>query len=196
VDLALPRRVLPQPTPNIYPGGDCGACVLSGLLRLGSVADAYDYKDGKREPFLRSEMYSALWQAKSEGKIDRVCDAVPIFLPFGGLDNAAFGLPAHCASLDWFRYIRMAFDAGYYGIAQVSHDLKGVAVAETNHWVLLCGWRERRVPHPTVEGAASIEQEILISDSARSTAGEHWVEKDTFLRDWGGYSALLARPTP
>ena len=33
-ELILPLRVVPQPTPQINKGGDCGACVLAGLSGL------------------------------------------------------------------------------------------------------------------------------------------------------------------
>jgi hypothetical protein len=195
--VVLPRRVVRQPTPGIVPGGDCGACVLAGLLGLPDVRAAYDYKDpGDQQltPFARGEMYSALHTALAQERVDRIVSAVPLFLPYAGADGMAFGAPGHMASLDWFYYMRMAFDAGYYGLAEVSHKREGVQVAETDHWVLLCGYREFSRPHETLEGASTIEEQILVSNSAKSAEPETWVEKSVLLRDWGGYNALLARP--
>ena len=47
--IILPRRVAPQPSPAIVPGGDCGACVLAGLFGI-TVADAYAMQDPDERP--------------------------------------------------------------------------------------------------------------------------------------------------
>jgi hypothetical protein len=60
-----------------------------------------------------------------------------------------------------------------------------------DHWVLICGARLRG---PGDDRPGRVYQEVLVSDSARSTAGESWVDAHDLLRDRGGFNLLLARP--
>lgn len=194
--VVLPRRVVPQPTPGIVPGGDCGACVLGGLLEL-SPERVYDDLREKRESIHYSEMTRLLRVAVSRGLARAAIDEPAIWLPFNGCAGFyGFGLQARECAHAWFAYVRMALDGGYYGIAHVDHD-RNVASPrgrETNHWVAIVGARERFVPHPTMAGCGSYEQEVLVSCSARSTPDEEWVDRTTFLRERGGLDVLFVRP--
>lgn len=48
--LILPLRVVPQPIPAIYVEGDCGACVLAGLLGIG-IQEVYK-RNGRIRPVI------------------------------------------------------------------------------------------------------------------------------------------------
>ena len=182
----LPLRVIPQPTPALNADGDCGACVLGGLLNL-SVREAYSIYGDAIEPFSWSAMRTSLFAAKSKGKIDRLIADTPEWSVHEF--TLIFGKPAYTVSLQWFNYIRMGMDAGYYAIANVSHAKDGI---NPDHWVLLCGARE--VNRDLSDGVATIDKELLVSCSSRTTPDEEWVKTGDFLRDWGGYNAILARP--
>lgn len=188
----LPRRVLPQPKPAISPGGDCAACSLGGLLGFLSVQEVYEkFSSGLARGTTWSEARDRLYEAKAEGLIDRLVTDVPVWPPEWQA-KMTWGLPGWSMSLEWFAYMTMAFDAGYYGLTSISH--KGLGpVTHTDHSVLLCGVREREEP-VIVEGkklANKIIQELLVSCSSK---GDYWVEVNEFLERSGGFNVLLARP--
>jgi hypothetical protein len=168
--------------------------VLGGLFGL-TVPEVYERLcEGKQKAISQGPMRSALYEAKSLGLADRIVPtparwpraAEGYFDDFGGLASR------HC--LEWWAYLRMAFDAGYYAIAEVDSERKG-PVAQPDHWVLIVGVRERWVPRPADRGGgADIENEVLVSCSSRKTPDEEWVGAGDFLLRRGGYNALLARP--
>jgi hypothetical protein len=190
-EIVLPRRVVPQPMPFIASGGDCGACVLAGLLDL-PVAEIYPelMHDKAVEGFSWHDMRQALYEAQARGLFDRIDDEVPSWHCHTA--NMQFGRPASMQSLAWFSRLLMAVDAGYYAICSVNQAKAGPD-GVCDHWVLIVGARERR--GDLSGGAARIYQELLVSCSARSTPDEEWVEVNEFLRTRGGFNALLCRPT-
>ena len=192
-EIILPRRSPRQPNPKVYAGGDCGACVLSGLTGL-SVADVYAKAQdgGKVSPFSWPEMIQALHGLLSEGYFKHVITSCPNWIT--EVYRAPFGFEAAQMNLEWFDYVRLAIEAGYYAICEVCVDGNRAGrrpVLETNHWVLLCGVRVRREPNKAVAGAFNILPEVLVSDSAKSQPPERWVGSQDFLRRHGGFTPLL-----
>lgn len=190
----LPLRSARQPAPAINKGGDCGFCCVAGILQI-SVGEAYQFFPKKEEDGSGNRglswygMRELLWSLVTEHqKLDRIIDRVPFWMASSGLRQ----FDMHCDNLAWFAYARMAIDAGYYGLASIRHDGTGPLV-DSDHWVLFCGARERREPHPTVQNASVIKQEILASCSATCPAGK-WVEPREYLRRHGGFNALWVRP--
>ncbi len=183
-ETVLPRRAVPQPHPHVVKNGDCGACVLGGALGL-PVEEVYDRLKSGRECINRGEMARMLRVACHEGIADRMIEAPaewPSYQHFG----QPFGRLAYLQSLDWFNYVRMAIDAGYYGLAEV--NLSYSVPHETDHWVLICGAR--------TEGGVvgkKLTGEVLVSCSARNPSGE-WVEAREFLKERGGFNLLFVRP--
>lgn len=195
-EIVLPRRVVPQPTPPIVPGGDCGACVLAGVLGL-SVAEVYARLRGKTESIYFGEMGRILRVCDSQELADGAIDEPAFWLPFNGdAGMYSFGIQARDCVRGWVNYLRMALTAGYYGIAHVdfNRDVASKRGRETNHWVLLAGLRARWAPHATVAGARTLVEEVLVSCSARSSPDEEWVDVHDFLRERGGLDLLLVRP--
>ncbi len=190
-EIVLPRRVVQQPTPHLNPGGDCGACVLGGLFGI-EVGDAYKLADrDKIAPISHSKMRSALWESSSRGLADRIV-VEPARWPNPGegyFDD--FGHLAGRNAIEWWTYLRLACDAGYYGIAEVDSNKGGPYGGGTDHWVLLCGIR-RTCPPDSQSGA--IHQDVLVSCSSTKTPDEEWVDAGDFLRHRGGFNMLLARP--
>lgn len=179
-EIVLPRRSRPQPHPELRKGGDCGGCALGGALGL-EVAEVYKAFD--TEGITNGhEMARCLRCAAMYGHADRILDVHAEWDYRTGCD--AFGHPAYFQYLPWFNYIRMAIDAGYYGVAMVNYE--GTGEPETNHWILVCGARtEGTVSGKTITG------EVLVSCSVR---GEKWYEARHFLKQMGGYDTLLVRP--
>lgn len=183
----LPRRVVPQPTPNIFPAGDCGACVFGGLVAI-SPAEVYRrFHDDKRSSLSWFEMRSALHQADGE-LLDRINVDPPMLWPPCHESQLTFGMPALNQALGWFSFARMAIDAGYYGLAEVDYAKTGRA---PDHWVLLCGHRE---VWPARNEGGPIHPQLLVSCSARSSPDEEWVNVHDFLEKRGGFHAFWARP--
>jgi hypothetical protein len=184
----LERRAHAQPKPHIVALGDCGACVLGGALGI-SIERVYNELVGKRETISHHEMRRLL-RVAAPGLADRLIEDPAEWRSATAASMAAFGRPADYESLAWFNYVRMAVDAGYYGLAQVDFARQGGrARGGPAHWVLICGARTKGA----VTGEV-LTGEVLVSCSARNPAGE-WIEARTFLRDCGGYNVLFVRPT-
>lgn len=179
-ELVLPRRARRQPSPWICKGGDCGACALGGALDL-DVADLYS-RFSSEGITNRGEMGRCIRCASSYGFADRIIDT-PAEWPACRYMHS-FGSPAVHEGLCWFNHVRMAIDAGYYGVAMVDFEQKGGP--ETNHWVLIAGARTK----------GSVVGEVLTGDVliTCSVTGERWIEAREFLRTMGGYDALFVRP--
>lgn len=180
-ELVLPRRSLKQPGPYICVGGDCGACALGGALGFADVPAVYAEFDTKGMTN-RTEMGRCIRVASSHKLADRIIDTPAEWPAARYMDS--FGYPAWQEALPWFQSVRMAIDAGYYGITEVDYD--GHSGPETNHWVLIAGARTK--------GAVSNEVmtgEVLISCSVH---GEGWYEARDFLKRFGGYCVLFVRP--
>lgn len=192
-EVVLPRRVKPQPSPALYPAGDCGACVLGGVLDL-EVSDVYAkfQRDGKIEPFSHMEIKQACYRAQADGRLDRLITDVPRWPAPDSL--IAFGEGSWMRSLEWFQYIRMAIDAGYYALCAVNSEAGGpFHPASTDHFVMLVGARTRE-DWPEGQKFGRMHQELLVSCSSTSRPSSGWVAVHDFLRDRGGYNAILARP--
>lgn len=187
-EVTLPRRVVPQPTPNIHEGGDCGACVLAGLLGV-TPAEVYPLCeiDPAKQDISFERMRQALHDAKHRGDFDRINIDSPEW-PQRIASMRTYGSASWTQAMDWFNYVRMAFDAGYYALANVQHAKQGGA---PDHWVLLAGARE---VYPDGDKGGVIHQQVLVSCSARSTPDEEWVEVREFLEKRGGFNVYLARP--
>lgn len=187
--IVLTRRVVPQPTPFLYPGGDCGACVLGGITGqpLDAVYKNFQPKEPKPNTFSWYEMRSALHLGNANGFFDRIIVDTPIWRdPIESM--AQWGSPSWTQTLEWFAYVRMAFDAGYYALAMVNHSKQG-PWQPPDHWVMLCGARSI---YP--EEAGAIDHEVLVSCSSRATPDEEWVEVGDFLKERGGFNCFFARP--
>lgn len=188
----LPKRAVKQVIPKVYQYGDCGACVLAGLIGWTDVSLVYErlQENGKIEPFSHPTMRSALWRAKSLGLICKLVDNFPIWPIYKS--HMTWGNVSWKQNLEWFDYISMAIDGGYYGIASININGDGPCV-DTDHMVLICGTRERSEPNQYVEGAKIIIQEILVSCSAHHPEGQ-WYEVIDFLKNRGGFNCYLAKP--
>lgn len=178
--IVLPKRVPLQPDPPYVLGGDCGACVLAGLLDH-SVDEVYSDIKGDLCPFSRSDMLDALWTAYERGELDRLVPHVPIWPDYRQVHT--FGFPSWDMSEQWYQYVKMGIDGGYYGVAFVVYDQQG-AYVDGDHWVLLCGTREK-----------AETPEILVSCSSPDTPNEEWVTVTEFLKRRGGYPVIMARPS-
>lgn len=196
-EVVLPRRVQPQPTPDINPGGDCGACVLGGALGI-SVERVYDELKGERASIAHYEMGRMLRVAESNGLADRIVDRPAYFRQdFAGGGLAVFGEPAWLAAHAWHKYVQAMVDAGYYGIAQVDHSRKGLDGDGSNHWVLICGARtgiKWKIDNRGI-GSGEYIKDVLVSCSARSSGmRDEWLDATDFLKYRGGYNLLFIRP--
>jgi hypothetical protein len=138
-------------------------------------------------------MDAALWTAKRDGLVDRFIADVPMWPQNAHPPFSEWGLHGGLQNLEWHAYVRMAIEAGYYGLAMVDIDKRGPFGGGTNHWVLICGARERWVPFADGGGAHG-HNEVLVSCSSRRTPDEEWVDAGDFLKERGGFNVILARP--
>jgi hypothetical protein len=139
-------------------------------------------------------MNEALTHALWEGLLDRLVSDIPTWSVWD--PQKTWGLASWGMFPEWFRYVRMGLDAGYYGLASVRFDQKGPG-GETDHIVLICGAREKSIP--IEEGGKTlgyrIDQEILVSCSSTSSPPEEWIETKKFLLERGGFNIILVRPS-
>lgn len=188
IEIVLPRRVLPQPVPFVVDGGDCAACVLGSICGM-SVREIYsefaNAIGGDRPHGLGFEdIRNVLHEAMARGIIDRFVVFQPMwFIPDG---RCSFGVPGWNLKLQWFEYLLMAMDAGYYGLANVVFDKKG-PFATPDHFVMIVGARM------FVEDNA-FKMQILVSCSSTKTPDVEWVNVDDFLKQRGGFNIIYARP--
>jgi hypothetical protein len=193
-EIVLPRHVPRNPEPKIYLGGDCGACVLSALTNI-PVAEIYAIArdDKKVSPFGLQNMISALNTLGRQYFYHHIT-TFPNWI--NEVYRWPFGFSACQMNLAWFDYVRVAIEAGYYGICEVNMrgegDLNGRG-CETDHWVLLCGVRITKHP-ATIPGAFMLDDEVLIRDSSRTMPAERWMESSDFLIRHGGFQTILVKP--
>jgi len=193
-EVVLPLRVSPQPSPGIISGGDCGACVLAGLFGV-SVEVAYDEYIEERRELAEGTLCSAISKAESEGLVDRCLLASPFWIERIHSPLSAFGVLGVRMALQYSHYVLMALDANYYGICTVREgrlDEKSEQRGDTNHWVLICGYRERWID--LGKGVRRCDQEILISCSATNPDG-YWIGVRKFLATKGGFMIKTVRVT-
>lgn len=184
----LDRRVVKQPSPKIFNGGDCGACVLAGLFNK-SPQWVYDELQGEVKPFSHITMEMALSKASSVGVLSRRIRQVPHW-PSDDY-QLTWGSPSWLQDQHWAEYISMAIDAGYYGIAHINMDGNG-PLRETDHLVLICGYKEEVIP--VLDGkAGKYQHSILVSCSARHPEGK-WYEVSDYLKHYGGFNCHLVKP--
>lgn len=185
----LPRRAAPQPAQRFNLSGDCGACCLSGLFDL-PLSEVYQhFMDGPPRGFSWPAMKQALHLASGMGLAEQVVTEVPTWPVYDA--HRAWGSLGLSQAVGWRGYVRMALEAGYYGLAEVDFSKSGPG-SLPDHFVLLCGIRQ--VEKALAGGGAVINTELLVSCSAAHPQGV-WVEDLEFLRRWGGFHVLLARPT-
>ncbi len=190
--IILSRTIAPPPKPALNQLGDDGACVLAGLLEV-TVANVYaEYGSPSRiTEFNYQAMRSALLKANTQGFLDRVIVDNPFWVAERSMTT--FGLPAYLQVHGWFGYVRMAIDAGYYGLALVDNRRRGPNGPGANHWVLVRGARHRE--ERTLSGGAVLHHnEIFVSSPAVGEI-EGWIEVAEFLTRHGGFNLFLARPT-
>ena len=183
-EVVLPRRVLKQPDPLLCKIGDCGACVLGGIMDI-PAQEIYDTFNPGPKHFSYWDMRRSLHQAEAIGLLDRICTEPPYWPSYEA--TRQWGSPGWEQGYYWFNWIRMAMDAGYYAIAAVDMEKRGAEHNHINHWILLCGAR-------TIKKGNAIETEVLVSCSAKTTVDEEWVDIFEFLKKRGGFNCFLARP--
>lgn len=192
-EVILPLRAHAQPSPKHVPLGDCGACVLGGLMSL-SVDEAYAFvRNGDPRPIGWQDMRAALDVGEATGRFDRAMTDVPLWPHAVPSMCLTWGLTASWQSRAWWGYVTTAMDAGLYGLACVSSKGAGSDSEGPDHWVLIVGYREWS--EVTDSGSTLIHTELLVSCSARHPEGQ-WVSRNDFLRRWGGFNTLWARPAP
>lgn len=205
--IVLPRRVIKQPMPQINKGGDCGACVLGGIIKIKGddssvkVAKVYvTYCESEAKSISQPKMLNILYNVKANGIIEEFIHNVPIWQRPDSVSQ--FGSPGWTMAAQWYQYIKMAIRAGYYGMAMVTSRGRGND-SELDHWVMICGFRQREIPNPhtrnsedpKIRESTIITQEILISNSSTKAKDERWIEARDFLKRFGGYNAILVLPT-
>lgn len=199
-EIILPRRAVPQPSPGLSAGGDCGACVIAGVLGI-SVAEAYELQDKDERPVnAKDQPYPFSWQGMGhalkcwgrDALTDGVITETPLWPWEAWHNNMPWGLVGWQQNMAWWNYVRMGLLGGFYGIIQMDIDGRG-PMFDHNHWQLICGARLNFVPHPTMDGCGRYDQDILVSCSARHPEGK-WYDSRTFLRERGGFNVIMVRP--
>ena len=102
--------------------------------------------------------------------------------------HAQFWRPAFTNSMNWYENMKSFIDRGWVGIASIAHNSDGHITGHTDHLVLIVGYEENWVDHPTVPGSRSRTDRVILSCSARN---ERYTEDKTdFLKFRGGYNAI------
>ncbi len=197
-EVVLPRRVLKQPRPPIRGEGDCAACAFGGILGWKDVEEVYDRAGDVANRF---EMWSALSGLRGEGEVDAFLADTPLWVPVMHSLGMPWGLASWDVPLQWFAYVRMGLEAGYYALTSVIHDRRGPVDLEkgrlyygkTDHAVMIVGARAYWVEGHVKKSRRQIT-EVLVSCSARSSPDLEWVDVHEFLAERGGYGVVMIRP--
>lgn len=185
--LTLTLRPLPQPEPATVTGGDCAACVLAGLSNR-PLADIYELARPNLPPdgLNWSETVAALQRLTERGHIDRAITAVPNWPVEPALSY--WGASGYPAFVEWYSYVRLGLEAGYYGVI-FTHIAPSAQANEINHVELICGARER--PVDDADGSYSAV-EVLVACPKRHN--ERWLSALELLRLHGGWNVILVKP--
>lgn len=182
-------RPLLQSTGRVLEGGDCGYCCVAGVFGFPTILAAYeDVERLTGEP--RAQMYAFKLHRYLEKRGVPVTELRPEF------DYYKPGMtPYPWLNGNWPRMVRSQIDDGRVLLTSIRFDGGGpvcsaVEVAsESDHMVLINGWRERLVP--LTGGASRIDQEIRVGCSVR---GDYWVEWQRWLYRYGGYCCVPLTP--
>ena len=191
--VVLPKRVVQQPKPQIHKGGDCAACVLAGLVGMTVeeiYTDVYEQELDKVRAPSWIEMVRYLTKLYYDGELDRFITDTPYWSSNDA--QRTFGDTFARQSSEWFKYVVMALDAGYYGLLNYSFDGKGPH-SYPDHFVMVVGARAKSKKIRNKAGWR-VEQSLLISCSSSKTKAEFWVTLGRLARDHGGFNIMLARP--
>jgi hypothetical protein len=190
----LPKRVVQQPRPRIFKGGDCGACVLAGLVGF-TVEEIYTEIYEQEIDSVQAPSWLCMIKYLTKLYYDKELDRLITDVPFWPSSNAqrTFGDGFVRQGYEWFKYVIMALDAGYYGIMNYSMA-GGGPYSSPDHYVLLCGARSKSRKIKGKSGWKT-ENQLLISCSSRKTSkNAFWIELSKLSRDHGGFNIILARP--
>lgn len=187
----LPYRSV-KPDQPIYPGGDCGACCLSSILNIPHQS-VYDLK-GEVHPIRASEIIDMC------ENFDFLYNDAPPKMSrssrFIFRQVNSFGFPGYKNALNWWDNMRRFLSKGYVGMSQVAHNRDGHITGQTDHWVLIVGFKETWTPIYSNEGGkflgSSRNDIVVISCSA--TGGLYEEEKEEFLKFRGGYNTIYIKP--
>ena len=189
VEVILSRRAVAYDHPPL-PHEESGACVLAGLLLTTPRQIYAQYLEGPARPLFWPDVARVLQQAQEDGQLDRVISTVPQWpVPPESMYYGALGWQQAEA---WYAYLRLACDAGYYGLANVSLTGRGPGRGPGG-WVLLCGVRESTPPERNYRRRQVPDRQVLVSSPGGSAEGV-WEDVTSFLRRRGGFNSLLARP--
>jgi hypothetical protein len=220
--VVLPNSPPKNPQPSLSEGGDCGACVLAGILGT-TVSAAYEfhasgqYYGGKDIPkvscFNNHSMKRTLesltddiglnkMNGHSCAPLEHVVTDIPLWLVGQHHDicGMAFGVSASMQSSAWSDYVRAMLSAGYYGICQVydgghkvSDESKFRQYGMTNHWVMIAGWQYVYYKGET-SNSGHYAPEVGIRNSSHANPDEQWIPIGDFLKYWGGFGVMWALP--
>lgn len=188
IEVVLDRRCILQPKPAFHVSGDSGACVLASILG-SDPQDIYDQFIGSVRPLSRDDVIYVLQKADTDNLIDRLVTATPHWaLPEFRL---SYGYTSWQLSDEWFDYVRMALDAGYYGLAELNDRHRGPRNGGSS-WAMFVGIRETRKP-PSRRGARfeQVKREVLVS----TPKFDKWIDVSPLLKYQGGYNVILVRPS-
>lgn len=188
-DIVLPRRAHKQPRPTLNPGGDCASCAIGGVMQL-SVDEVHNLIETLENCSRSRHGWPILCREfERRGILHEFVADIPIWFPLW-VEAMPHGLISGSMRNEWWRYVRMAIRAGYYGLASITYN--GDGYTDTDHMVVICGVRERWEAHAVVNNAYSQILEVLVSCSASCPEGE-WRDIDVFLRT-GGYDVIFVLP--
>ncbi|CAK0748255.1 hypothetical protein CCP1ISM_20017 [Azospirillaceae bacterium] len=177
-----------QSSGHVLDGGDCGYCCVAGLFNLPSIISAYEFVEKRMKSGWerRQSMCAWRWEFLLESlglpnKDKRV--------PFRYYKTGV--VPNPWDNLNWPRMIKRKIKRGNILIASIR--FKGSPPApprtcgDSDHNVIINGWKFDWVPHPTLPGAKTGTIYIRVSCSVRGT---YWIEWSDLVY-WHGACPLF-----
>jgi hypothetical protein len=179
---------IPQSSGHVLDGGDCGYCCIAGLFNLPSIISAYEFveKRMKNGWERRQSMCAWRWEFLLESLgLPKKDKRVPFHYYKTGV------VPNPWENMNWPRMIKRKIKRGNILIASIRFNGSPPAPPRTgrdsDHNVIINGWKFDWVPHPTLPGAKNGTTYIRVSCSVKGT---YWIEWSDLVY-WHGACPLF-----
>jgi len=179
---------LSQSTGHVMNGGDCGYCCVAGLFQLPSIISAYEFVEKRMKNGWESRQSMCAW------RWEFLLDSLGLpkkekHVPFRYYKTGC--VPNIWDNMNWPRMVRRKIKNGNILIASIrfngSPPPPPHTSGDSDHNVIINGWKFEWIPHKTVSGAMTGTISVRVSCSVKGT---YWIEWSDFLY-WHGVCPIF-----
>jgi len=184
-----------QPTPMIFPGGDCAACVVSTALNYCGISK--DVKESHEILKGESGIYKSLFRDVSDAlkkfKGVKLIDYDHTFPPviYSPWSEHACAQGFKFNPSKYFEKIKYYVDNDFIALIPVS-ELDTSRYAQTDHWIIIDSYRIEKT-----ENSKNLSNPVTIKNYFRivcSKNGIYEMEVLDFIKNKGGAVQIFIKP--